>query len=576
MSLYAPRTTALFSALLLSVALPVSASAATAGDDLCLLAAADPAAFASHPEFDERLLEMAGVCDDLIFAMTAVTGSIPTVGTTPTGGASTEVAAPDYSDLMARLEKATDTLEGATADVERKQDALERTIRRAKRVGLDIGEIRLIDSLDRDGDDFDYDRLRNVLPDFTEAKRRALQNVLNARDALNEAEERLADAKEEAKPLVEKALQLSGLADEAQGDLDAVLGGLTADEMNAQIKASIDAAKKEADELDKKAKAAAAALDQVEKDLKKALGSEKYLDAKDEVADEEKDVAKEESRVARAQTEFDRARARLSPQELNNANSCGGSNCRAFRDARGKLGDAKEDLEEAKEDLEDAKRDLAKVEKFLKIPELQTRKVTLAGEIEALTKAEDEATAKAKAAEAKADELSKLLADACDALNKARTASLEAQAATAEEEQDVVEAEQALKSAMEWAKMTLAGSAEEEAALQAVLDAQAELVKALAALGAAQDVAEALVEEVAAIDTAPADVTEATEEMTEESTEGQQAAEEAQEALDAAEKAIADHEEATEALQDAVGEKDPTEPAAQAPGAAVTSPDTGV
>lgn len=573
MPLHAPRVTALFSALLLSVALPVSASTATVGDELCDLAASDPAAFASHPDFDERLLEMAGICDDLIFAMTAVTGSIPTVGTAATGGASTEVAAPDYSDLMARLEKATVTLEGATAEVERKQNALERTIRRAKRLGIQEGEIRLIAILDRDGDDVDDDRLKRVLPDFTDAKRRALQNVLNAREALDEAEERLADAKEAAKPLVEKAMQLSGLADEAQGDLQAVLGNLTADQMTAQINAAIDAAEKEADDLAKKAKAAAAKLDQVEKDLKKALGSEKYLEAKDEVVDEEKDVAKEQQKVTRAQAEHDRLRARLTQQELNSINSCQSRNCRDFRSARKDLTEAQEDLEDAKEDLEEAKSDLVKVEKALKIPELQSQKVTLAGEIDALTKAEQEAAAKAKAAEAKADELAKLLTEACDALARAKSASLAAQAATADEEQAVVDAEMALKQAMELAKQVLAGSAEEEAALQAVLDAQAELVKALAALGAAQDVAESLVEEVAGIDTAPADVTEATEEMTEESSEGKEAAEEAQETLDAAEEAVTEHEEATEDLQEALGETTKKDSVAQAPGGEVTSSD---
>ncbi|WGV16402.1 hypothetical protein [Fuscovulum ytuae] len=557
MPLLSPRKTVLLPALLLSVVLPVSAMAANDGGALCTLAVKDPLAFVSHPEFNERLLEMAGTCDDVVLALTSVTGSIPAIGEGTDGGKTrSQAVAPDYSDLVARLEQATAKLQGATEEVQRRQSALDRSIRRAKRIGLKDDDFMLVAVMAMDDDHLSVERLESVLPDFTNAKRRALENVLEAQAALAKANDRLTKATEDARPLVEKAMDLSGLADKTQGNLSDVLGDLSAEEMTEEIRKAIAAAKEEADALASKADAVEDKLKSVEKALKDALNSKTYKEAVSDLADEEEDYAKAENAVTKAQGEFDAAYSKLSKSDRKDfaKDDCESSACRAAKKAEEKLDDAKDKLKDRAEDVEEAKADLEKVAKSLKLAELSASVVSLSGDLDAVQKAEAAAKDAAEAAEGKAKELADLLETAAKALEEAKSASQAAKDATAKEEEDVAAAQDALKAAMAHAADLLDGSEEEAAARQAVLDAQDALTVALAALGVAQDAAADLAEDLSEVTDAPADVTDAGADLAEASKDGDAAATEAEASMDAADAALEAHDAATEDLKAAVTE----------------------
>ena len=164
MSLLKFRRVAPIAALLMSVAIPFAASAATSGGALCASASADPAAFIAHPEFAARLVAMSDACPELAFALTNSTGSIPEIDA-PSKDATAKAAAvaPDYSDVLGRLASATKTLNGATKDVAVAQAALERTIRRAKKIGLTDDDLQLVVVIRADDN---MDSLRRVLPDW--------------------------------------------------------------------------------------------------------------------------------------------------------------------------------------------------------------------------------------------------------------------------------------------------------------------------------------------------------------------------------------------------------------------------
>lgn len=542
MSLLKFRRVAPIAALMMSVAIPFTASAATSGGALCASASSDPAAFVAHPEFAARLVAMSDACPELAFALTNSTGSIPEIETSSKdANAKAAVAAPDYSDLLGRLASATKTLNGATKDVAVAQDALERTIRRAKKIGLTDDDLQLVVVIRADDN---MDALRRVLPDFTADKRRALENYLDARDTLKEANADLDRATENAKPLVQKAMDLAGLSDKAQGDLSAVLDGQTADERKAALEKAIADASQSAKDLAAKISATNSKLKDAEKKLDDALKDKKYKDAVEDVRDEEEDLEEAKADVAKAEA------------KLSKANSN-----KSRKDAAEELEEAKDDLKEATKKLAEAKADLDKVSKSLNLAGLSSSIVTLTAELGDAKAAEVAAKEKAKAAGAKADELAKLLNDAADALKKASEASDEAKAATATEEANVIAAQTALQEAIDVAKAALAGSAEEEAALQAVLDAQADLTAALTALGTAQDVSEALAEEIADIQGAPEAVVEAGEALDTASADGEAVVEGATDTAANSDEVVADYNDANADLQGALSEEKTSAPA---------------
>lgn len=546
MSLLKFRRVAPIAALLMSAAIPFPASAATSGSALCASASADPAAFVAHPEFAARLVAMSEACPELAFALTNATGSIPEIET-PSKDATVKAAvmAPDYSDLLGRLASATETLNGATKDVAFAQAALERTIRRAKKIGLTDDDLQLVVVIRADdGTDDAMDSLRRVLPDFTAEKRRALENYLDARDTLKDANADLDRATENAKPLVQKAMELAGLSDEAQGDLSAVLDGQTAEARKAALEKAIAEASQSAKDLAAKISATDSKLKDAEKKLADALKDKKYKDALDDVRDEEEDVEDAKEDVAKAEA------------KLSKANSN-----KSRKDAAEDLEEAKEDLKKATKKLAEAKADLDKISKALNIAGLSSSIVTLTAELGEAKAAEEIAKDKAKAAGAKAEELAKLLDDAEDALKKASAASDEARLATATEEANVMAAQKALQEAIDVAKAALAGSAEEEAALQAVLDAQADLTDALTALGTAQDLSEALAEDIADIQGAPDSVVEAGEALATAAADGEAVGEGASDTAADADEVVADYNDATADLQDAVSEEKTAAPA---------------
>lgn len=507
------RYIAPLSVIVLSCALPHTASAATSTRALCREAQANPSAFLSRSDFAESVLRMSERCPDIALALTnTITGTI-TGATDLRDGKSIKAGKSDhdYSDLLERLKVATKTLDTATSNVSKAQANLERTIRRASLSGMSEEDLQAHYALNGpDGD-------RLILPDVTAAKRRALENYVAARDRLATAEEKLDQANENARPLVEKALELAGKSNVAQENLSGALQGLTATERKALLDKTLSDATQSVADLEARIASETTSFEQASRALQNALNSRHYKEALDEVQDEERDYAKEYAKYQ---------------DRLARDPSCRSGDCRS----------AKKKAEDAAEDLQDAKKDLAKVEKYLNIEGLNSAYTAKAAALAASKAQEALAKDAADSAAAQARELAKLLDDASEALTKANAASEEARAATASEEAEVTAARAALETALAEAEAALEGSAEAEAAMEAVYDAKADLRAALEQLGAAQEIAGDLMEEVAAIKTPPAEVEQSAEALDTASEAGQTAQQEAEEAYLQGTAAIVDHD----------------------------------
>lgn len=524
------RSIAPLSVLFLSCALPFAASAATPTRDLCRIAELDPTSFMQRPDFAESILRMSNSCPKVALALTNVaTGSI--VGTVDDGGndkAQGGKQGPDYSDLLDRLKVATKNLDTATANVEKAQAALNRTVRSAKQAGLSEEDLQALYALN--GEDGD----RRVLPDYTAAKRDALANYVSARDRLAAAEEKLDQANDRAQPLVQKALELAGKASVAEEDLAKALDGLTREERQAMLEKTLADAKQSVADLETRIAANSADFDQATKALKSALNNKHYQRALEEFEEEQEDFTKAEQRYQ---------------DRLARDPSCKGGDCRS----------AKKKAEEAAEDMADAQKDLAKIEKALDLEGLSVAYNQTAAALAAAQADRALAEQNAEQAARQAKELADLLSAAADALTQANAASQEARDATAAEEAEVVAARAALEVALANANAALEGSAEEQAALDAVHAAKEVLRTALDSLGAAQSVAEELTTEVAEIEKAPAEVTEAAEGLETASEEGDAAKDAALEDLYDAGDAIVDYHEAEGDLRDALDADKPAE-----------------
>lgn len=524
------RSIAPLSVLFLSCALPFAASAATPTRDLCRIAELDPASFMQRPDFAESILRMSNSCPKVALALTNVaTGSI--VGTVDDGGndkAQGGKQGPDYSDLLDRLKVATKNLDTATVNVEKAQAALNRTVRSAKQAGLSEEDLQALYALN--GEDGD----RRVLPDYTAAKRDALANYVSARDRLAAAEEKLDQANDRAQPLVQKALELAGKASVAEEDLAKALDGLTREERQAMLEKTLADAKQSVADLETRIAANSADFDQATKALKSALNNKHYQRALEEFEEEQEDFTKAEQRYQ---------------DRLARDPSCKGGDCRS----------AKKKAEEAAEDMADAQKDLAKIEKALDLEGLSVAYNQTAAALAAAQADRALAEQNAEQAARQAKELADLLSAAADALTQANAASQEARDATAAEEAEVVAARAALEVALANANAALEGSAEEQAALDAVHAAKEVLRTALDSLGAAQSVAEELTTEVAEIEKAPAEVTEAAEGLETASEEGDAAKDAALEDLYDAGDAIVDYHEAEGDLRDALDADKPAE-----------------
>ena len=523
------RSAAPLSALLLACLLPVGAHAATGAGGLCAEAERDPLSFIAAPNFADRILRMSTRCPELALALTnTATNSIAV--TTGVDKKSKESSTADFSDLIDRLQVATRNLGVATTNVQKAQVALDRSIRRATRTGLSEAELQALYAMEPD-------TAETLLPDFNSAKRKALETYVEARDRLAAAEEKLDQANEKAKPLVERALELAGKADIAEADLGAALGGLTKEEKQALLDKALTDAKDSLAELEGRIAEAEAAFDAATKALNDAMDDKRYKRAAREVEEETKDYARAAKNLSEAEEKFAAAEARFK-ETLAKDDKCKGSDCRnakldAFR-AGGQLAAAKHEMERQTDDLADAKKDLAKIEEKLGLAQLNEDYTTQAAALAAAQAAEAIARELADATSRQSQELADLLSSAAKALSEAQAASDEAKAATAAEEAEVAAASLALEKALADAKAALAGSPEEWAAVEAVNDAKVELQKALEALGVAQEEADALAEEVAALPDVPSDVQDAAEDLSDAATEAETAAGATDESLQAA------------------------------------------
>ena len=547
------RIAAPLSALLFACLLPAGANATTNARDLCVAAERDPAGFVERPDFADSILRMATRCPELALALTnTATGSIAGVTDTDGKGKDKITSGPDFSDLVDRLKVATRNLGVATANVEKAQAALERTIRRAKDSGLSEADLQALYAMEGEGG-------KNILPDYTNAKRKALENYIEARDRLATAEEKLDQANEKAKPLVEKALELAGMADVAKADLANVLGDMTAEAKQAMLDKALADAKQQVAELEERIAAAQQAFDDASKSLKSALNHKPYTKALEEFEDEQRDYARATKNLAEAEEKFAAAEARLK-EKLAADNRCTGKACRDARQdamqAAGQLSSAENDVKRQARDLEKAQKDLEKLERSLDLAGLSEAYNAQAAALAASQAAQALARDLADTTSRQSKELSDLLASATEALTKAQAASDEAKAATAAEEAEVAAASAALEKAIAEAKTALEGSPEELAALFAVHDAKAVLQEALDALGAAQVDADALIEEVADMDKVPSEVKEAAEDLSEAATEGEAASEEATDTKHKAGETIIDYHEAEGDLRDALAEEE--------------------
>lgn len=561
------RRLAPVSVLALTLAAPGMASAEVSTRKLCRLAEADSARFMQRTDVAEALIRMADRCPGQVFALTAVTGSIPSV--TPVGEAKgnkvgapvpvvkpapePEVASPpktaDFRDLMKRLTRATKDIEHANDRVSDAKVALWNATQRAERAGLTEAELDAAARLDR------------TLPDFTDEKRRALESYLSARERLSQATKALDLASKKAEPLVEKALELTGLSDVAQASLSSALDGMSPEARKQYLaEALTEAERKASAEAERKA-AAEKALAEAEAALKKAVDDREYKQRLQKVQEAQakldaarKDHEKWSSQQAMALATHEAA-VKADPD-------CKGSACkqaekaletanRALEKAAGKVAQEQGHLAKDKERL-------GLVEAELGIPDLMKAFLGYGAAATEAGAAASEAKALAEEAAKRAQKLSDLLVAATDALKTAEAASVEARAATKTEEDEVAAARRALEAAIEVAKAAL-GSPEAEAALADVQAKQAALAEALTDLGLAQDAAKEAVAEVVATAGVPPEVADLTEELEEKLAHADQQQADGWWVNKHAENVIAEHEEVTEDLTEAL------EPAGEAP-----------
>lgn len=549
-----PRHIAPVTALILFSALPFAASADTGElryNRYCELATKDPVAFVQRNDFKRRLNQMAEACPEMALALTDfATGTIQPGKGTNYDGKGFSPKAPDYSDLIARLTEARADVEDATQKVSAARKKLEGTIRRAKSEGISEDDLDgLSPILDNEGD------VARLLPSFTAAKRKALEDYVNARDRLAAAQSDLDDANERAEPLVRTALELAGRADLAQGNLTNALGGMSAAERQALLDAAVNAANQALADVNARIAQSRANLDAAIAALNATYNSERYQsahrrnsEAKDEVDEAMEELTEDVNRMNRLEQAYlDRVRA---------DNSCNSHACRDARNAYNRAVDdalsSKRDYDRKVRAAEETLAALQRVMAELRTLEQQQAIADLTASIIADQAAAAAADQAAQDAARQVRELADLIASTAQALADAAAASEAARAATATEEAEVVAARAALEQALAAAEAALAGSAEEEAALAAVNAAKAELQAALEALGTAQDVAEELAEEVAEINNPPEAVTEPAEALETADEAGDAAAEEAQETIAEADAAVADHTDATEDLSDAL------------------------
>jgi chromosome segregation ATPase len=539
------------SVLFLSCLLPITASAETSARALCRNAEANPAAFLKHSDFADRIVKMSTKCPDVALALTnTITGTVP--GVTNHSGDKVKKGPKnghDYSDLLDRLKVATKNLDSATVNVAKAQANLERTIRRANQSGLSEQDLQALYALDEDHGN------RRTLPDFTASKREALAKYVAARDRLTAAEAKLDQANENARPLVEKALQLAGKANVAQEDLAKSLNGLTASERQALLDKTLADATASLADLEAQIKSAGIALGQADQALKAALNNRNYVKAVKELKEEQEDFAEAAEDVQKAESRFAEADAKLKAKLAEDAH-CKGSACRKAKfdafDAADDLADAKADLSRQNRDLEEAQKDLAKLEKALDIEGLNAAYKAQAAALAASQAAEMMARDLAEETSRQAKELADLLSATADALANAQSASDEAKAATAEEEAEVAAARAALDEALAAAQAALEGTEESRSALYAVDEAKHVLRAALDALGAAQSVADTLTEEVASIPDAPAEVETAADALEDASQAGEEAADQAEQTYDDAFATMKDSYNADDELSEAL------------------------
>lgn len=561
-----PRHIAPITALILFAAMPFSASAearAPQENRFCQMAEKDPVAFVQRKDFARRLVQMSDDCPDLAAAFSDfATGSIPG---NKTGIKEREKDTPNYSLLIAKLKSAKAEIETATRDVDSARKKLDATIRRAKSAGLSEGDLEALYPI-LDGDSHD------ILPDFTAAKRKALDNYVAARNRLSDAEENLAEANKRAEPLVRSALELAGKADAAQGDLDEALGDMTAEDRKALLDSAVDAANKAlADLQDRLAKNRTdlqAAIDKLDALFMSDYYQKTHIAVLDTNTAADKaaaDLQKAKDDVAKAQAAVDRLPGR-----------CNSGDCQRTRNA---LEAAKENLSKAKKtyDTAVAKYDAAS-DALLKIwadEHTWEQQLNIAALTDAVL-ADEAAEAAAKQAAEDAARDAKALADLIEATAKALAdaadASEAARAATATEEAEVTAAKAALEAALAAAKDALAGSEEEVAALADVESAKEDLLAALAKLGAAQDVVADLDAQVDSLTNPPQAVSEAAANLNEADEAGDAAAEEAAESIADADEAVADYNDAQQDLSDALDEGESAETSPES--APETTPDT--
>lgn len=545
-----------FPVLIIALGAPAMASAQSAGA-LCAAAEANPGAFVQRADFAQSVLKMARSCPTLAFSLTNVpTGSIPSVkGSGKDGNKGLHVTtSADHSALIARLAKATKSLDAATARVDDARADLETSIRRARKAGLSDADLSVAVALDS------ASAMRDVLPDYTARKRDALDRYLAARDRLDAANRDLAAATEAAKPLVAKALELAGNSAAAQAALAGELGSETAEQRKARLDRELAEAKALVDSLTAKIAHSTSDLNAAKAELERALNSDSYTAAK--------------AAVASAKTELEKARSTLTTAETNLAAAQRTYDEAAARCGSRCTGRTRSDLQNAENALEQAKRahatavtafntqsaglareeqKLADITAQLGLAELSARIVNLTATIAEANGQMGDASAKADMADKQAKNLADLLNRATDALAKAGAARDAATAATEDEEAEVAAAHKALLDAIGTARAALAGSPEEEAALQAVLDAQKALAKALDDLGAARDVADALTEEVKDLVGAPSDVKTAGKALSDAADAADEAEAAAGQTQDDAAAAVADYDDAQSDLEDAVG-----------------------
>lgn len=517
------RSIAPLSVLLLSCALPFAASAATPTRDLCRLAQNDPADFMQRPNFADEVLRMSKSCPKTVLALTNLsTGSIATA--IDDGGNDKTTSGKqgrDFSDLLSRLKVATKNLDTATTNVEKAQANLNRTVRKAKDCGLSEEELQALYAMHGE------DGNRRALPQYTADKRAALANYVAARDRLSAAEEKLDQANDRAKDLVQNALELAGKANVAQEDLSKVLDGLTREERQAMMEKSIADAKQAVIEIAARVAEDEKAFERIYDELKEAWASRDYKKVARELEEEKKDYAKAEKSYQ---------------DRLARDPSCKGHECKS----------ALKKVNEAAKDLEKAQAEFYEVEEGLNIPTLSVDFNVAEAALAASRAAQEIIDEQAADAERQAKKLADLLSAAEDALAQAEAASAEARAATAPEEAEVAAARAALEVALAAANAALEGSAEEQAALEDVYAAQEALRAALDDLGAAQSVVADLTTEVADIENAPETVTDTAEELETASEESDAVEEDALEDLATADEAVADYNDAQSDLSEAV------------------------